>query len=164
MATNYTPPDIHIIRLDSEGDALDRLSLKTVPEELMVEPVANWAVIPSVGRNNPFYHYTGGEDVLNFTIDWYCQEESREDVIKACKWLAALSKNDGYINEPPRVLLVWGRLFRGITWIVEKAPYRLSLFSRQYSMLPMQAYQDVTLRRVTEENTTLEQNQSLYGT
>ena len=36
------------------------LVIQNRPDRLRVEPAATWAAVKSMGRNNPFYFYTGG--------------------------------------------------------------------------------------------------------
>jgi hypothetical protein len=136
-----------------DDESLKALQIQTVPLELSIDPIAKWATIPSIGRNNPFYHYTGGEDSLRFTLDWYSERESRDDVINKCRWVESLSRSNAYDAEPSRVVLIFGDLFQFDTWIVESAPYRLSLFDKERGMLPRQAYQELTLKKVSEKNT-----------
>lgn len=148
----------------------NRLTIPFIPKELDYSPQANFATIASFGRNNPFYQYTGSEDTLTFEIDWFSKEENREDVITNCRWIEALSKADGYDDIPHRVMLNWGsnnKLFVDDVWLVVSAPYRLSQFQRAYRksdnevqslyLLPQQAYQTVTLKRVTKTNRTIKE-------
>lgn len=147
------PSNIFLVRLDDRyNQNPEPLRIQVVPEELSVQPTANWAVVPSLGRNNPFYHYTGGEDTLQFTLDWYAVTERRQDVIDKCRWVESLCKADGYLDEPPRVLLIFGELFKSTTWIIKEAPYRLKNFNRERMMFPQQAYQELTLAKVTSRN------------
>lgn len=147
-----TPSNMWLVRLDNRGREVESLRIQVVPLEISVEPDAKWAVIPSIGRNNPFYQYTGGEDTISFTLDWYSISNLKDDVIEKCRWVQSLSRANAYDEPPSRVLLVYGKLFRFSTWIVESAPYRLSLFNKQMGMLPQQAYQDLVLKRVTDKN------------
>lgn len=128
------------------------LKFQTIPLDLSVEGESNFADIRISGRNNPIYHFTGSEDILKFNITWYSNHPSREDVIRKCQWLRALSKGDGYNSAPHEIKLVWGSLFKNSKWIVSSAPYRLSLFQRNNNMLPALASQEVTLNKVTEIN------------
>ena len=148
--------DMRPTSFKSHGKSFSKITLPTVPADLTIDPKPNWATIASIGRNNPFYHYTGSEDTLSFRIDWYSKMENRQDVIFYCKWLAARSKANGYYEDPHRILIVWGRedlLFKDELWIITKASYKLSQFQKQASMLPNQAYQDIELKKVTELNT-----------
>jgi hypothetical protein len=129
--------------------------LPTVPQTLDFNPDPNWAVIASVGRNTPFFHYMGSEDTLAFTIDWYARNNQREDVIFNCRWLEAKTKADAYREDPHRVMLKWGtedELFQDSLWIVFKASYKLSNFHKGVSMIPQQAYQEIILKRVVDFN------------
>lgn len=149
------PSQMWLVRLDDRFNQNPQpLRIQTVPLELNVRPESNWAIIPTIGRNNPFYMYTGGEDTLEFTLDWYATDSTNPNqVIDACRWVESLQKADRYIDGPPRVKLIYGELYKYTTWIVKSAPYKLSLFSREKGMLPRQAYQEITLCRVTENNT-----------
>lgn len=169
---NIIPSNLYIVRLGTRTDAnsniainnneIERLKIQSIPLKLNVDAQANWAVIPTIGRNNPFYQYTGGEDTVNFTIDWYSTDPLRQDVIYKCRWVESLSRSDGYKNPPPLVLLIWGDLYKFTTWIVQSAPYELSLFDKEYGVLPRQAYQRVTLKKVVGFNTTINQRR-LYN-
>lgn len=158
-------PPLYLVPLDAIE--LRALKIQTIPLEVSVDPTPKWAVIPSIARNNPFYHYTGGEDKLSFTLDWYSERDNRQDVIQKCRWVEALSKGDGYLKGPSRVLLIFGDLFKTDSWIIESAPYKLSLFDTSRELLPRQAYQELTLNKVSDHNTTrkevLSQGLTLIG-
>lgn len=153
------------------------IKLPFVPRELQYNPHSNFVGIASFGRNNPYYQFTGSEDSLSFEIDWFAEEKHREDVLFKCRWLEALTKGDGYNSRPHRVMIVWGagvdnngegdKMFgEKSTWILVNAPYTLSSFNRGYMengefinthMLPQQAYQQVTFKRLAETNRTTEE-------
>ena len=149
------PSNMWLVRLDSLGDEQEKLRIQTVPIEMSVTPESNWVAIPTIGRNNPFYNYTGGEDTLEFILDWYSTSEDNTDVINKCRWVESLSKANGYVKGPPKILLIFGKLFTRTTWIIEKAPYKLSLFNKSEGMLPRQAYQELTLKKVTDHNSSI---------
>lgn len=138
-----------------DGRESDRIVLPTVPLEIEFNPEPQWNTIASIGRNAPFYNYSGSEDTLTFKIDWYSTEEHKEDVIYACRWVEALTKSNGYKQDPHRIMVIWGkadRLFYRDIWIVFKAPYTMSQFQKHKSMLPQQAYQEIVLKKVLETN------------
>lgn len=138
-----------------------KLKLPFVPRELKYSPESHFKAIPSMGRNNPFYHFSGAEDTLEFEIDWFAEKDHRYDVILNCKWVEALSKNDAYDNPPPPIILHWNTaLFSDSVWLVTAAPYRLLDFQAHRNMLPQQAYQQVTLKRITANNLSRLQIQS----
>lgn len=143
--------NLYLVNLDA--NPTEKLRIQAVPDTLEIDPISNWATIPSLGRNNPFYHYTGGEDEVRFTLDWYSTTENREDVIAACRWVESLSRNSGYSERAPRVFLSFGNLFKYSEWIVVKAPYTLQFFEPGNGMLPSQAFQRLTLKKVSDENT-----------
>lgn len=131
-----------------------RLFFQTIPLDITVNPEASWVVIAPPGMNNAFYQYTGGEDSLEFTITWYADDESRQDVIRKCKWLESLTRNDGYDNPPHVVQFIFGDLFKNSKWIVFGAAYKLSNFNREVGMLPQMASQQLVLKRVSQINRT----------
>lgn len=132
---------------------LEEVKLPYIPLELDYNPDSKFVDIASMGRNNPLYHYTGSEDILKFTIDWYTAEDSRQDVLLHCKFIESLSKNDGFGNPPHPVILVWGDImFSDSKWLVTSAPYKLSQFHADRNMMPQQAYQTITLKKITATN------------
>ena len=158
---------VAIINIDKGGRSkgLEIIKLPFVPKELSYNTESTFATIKPIGANNPRYHYTGSEDKLEFEIDWLSFDEDRRDVITQCRKIEALSKADGYRNSPPRVLIQWGKfgfLFEGIHFIVLSAPYRMTQFSKGHvnsqgvvqrtHMLSVQAYQKVTLARISSKN------------
>jgi hypothetical protein len=132
----------------------DRLEIQFVPDKLSYKPDSKFIAIESSGRNNPIYHYTGSEDTLTFRLDWHAKDEDRRDVIDKCRWLEALSKNNGWEEPPHPVMLVFGNLFETSTdnWLVTAAPYDLDNFRVASFMLPVQAYQEITLKRIANHN------------
>lgn len=179
--TTVTPNTdyISIVDIDYEPTRDDEkryyraLKLPFVPRELTYIPESNFVGIASFGRNNPFYQFTGSEDTLTFEIDWFSELNNRTDVIFNCRWLEALTKADGYLDIPHRVNLVWGKdnlLWDDAIWILVSAPYKLTQFNRGYrsksgeiistSMLPQQAKQVVTFKRITPTN---RQTQEIIG-
>lgn len=142
------------------------LRIPFIPRELQMTTESNFVGISSFGRNNPFYQYTGAEDTLTFEIDWLADKNSREDVITKCRWIEALTKGDGYNDVPHRIILMWGadnKLFRDYKWLVVSAPYKMMNFNRGYiendvfintSLLPTRAVQQITLKRITNNNLT----------
>lgn len=130
----------------------EKLFFMGLPEELEYNPEANWVAVAPPGRNLPLYQYTGGEDTLIINLSFYSLDSSREDVLRKCKWLSSLSRNDGYAKKPHLVSLSFGNMFKTSKWIVYSAPYKLRLFNRQFGMLPELATLELTLKKVSEVN------------
>lgn len=159
---------IKIVDLDYQGNDnrfYDYIELPFIPRKLSKTPESKFMGIATIGRNLPFYHFTGAEDNLEFEIDWFSDTYHREDVIFNCRWLEALTKTDGY-GVPHRVKIVWGkddRLFRDEIWLLTSAAYELEQFNRGYkdpdsqeyistSLLPVQARQTVHFKKVSKTN------------
>jgi len=141
----------------------ERMQLQNVPRLLDYEPTANWAAIAPIARNNPFYHYTGGEDTLRFNIDWFSDkkpnndpDEDRIELIRKCRWMEAKLRNDGFDAPPHAIQLLWeDTLWINDTWVVQACPYKLSNFHKGIQLMPQLATQEITLKRVTDENRSL---------
>lgn len=146
------------------------ITLPFVPRELRYSMASRFVGIATIGRNNPYYQFTGSEDTLEFEIDWFSEIKNREDVITNCRWLESLTKSNAYNDTPHRITLVWGnnnKLWRNDIWIVTSANYVLSDFVRGYkesrdsefvntNLLPQQARQQIVLKRVASINRTTE--------
>lgn len=157
---------IAIIDLDADGPnkGYNVIKLPFIPKEVSWNSEPSFVAIKPMGRNLPKYHYVGAEDRLEFEIDWHSFDENREDVIRNCRAIESLSKNDAYNNPPHRVAVMWGmydRLFSNHVFIVLSATYTLNQFNKnQYSkntilntaLLPIQAYQKVVLGRISSNN------------
>ncbi len=158
---------VSIIDIDVGGynKGHEEIKLPFIPRELNYNSESAFTAIKPIGANNPRYQFTGAEDKLEFEIDWYSFDENREDVIRQCRKIEALTKADSYNGNPHRVYLKWGqadRLFATHTFIVIAAPYRMTRFSKGHvsasrelvitDMLPVQAYQKITLARISRKN------------
>lgn len=133
----------------------ETLMFQMVPMQLEYNPETSWNVVASPGRNSPLYQYNGAEDTLSFSLSWYADEESREDVMRKVKWIEALAKNDGYDNKPHRLKLMFGKVFADAEWIMFSCQEKLSMFNREFGMLPCLAMQEITLKRILTVNRSL---------
>lgn len=107
------------------------LELQCRPNEVQVTPQGTWAAVSSMGRNNPFRMYTGGEDTIQFDINWYCDDpNNRGEVVTKCRLLESWSKANGYSSAPPVLQLLWGQsnIYKDDFFILESASYKLSHF------------------------------------
>ena len=151
-AVNRTPSLTRVKMSTTEGrlyfialETLDRLDIQFVPPEIKINRNPNIASVQVVGRNNPIYHYISGDTNMNLQLDFHAAQEDRTDVLKKCKWLEHLAYNDGYDQEPQRVKLVFGDVFKDEIWIVKKVSYSLSQFNKPNGFMPQQAIVDVEL-------------------
>ena len=171
---SLTKKRIQIYNISS--DPITYLELQTYPEKVSFQGESTWAVINSMGRNTPMYHFTGAESIIQLNISWYCDDPANpEDVIAKCKLLEAWSKGNGYISAPPILKLNWGdsELFKDELFILTAATYELSNWRgsvKQYdrktkelvlpkgyvdtNLLPAMATQELIFRRVSATNLT----------
>lgn len=121
--------DIVIANLQSSPAV--SIVIQNRPDSLTVEPTSTWATVRSMGRNNPFYYYTGGEDTISFDISWYANDpEHRDEVINKCRLLESWTRADGYSTAPPNLRIQWGAsgLFEDDLFILYSASYKLTHF------------------------------------
>lgn len=148
------------------------ITLQNRPDELRVDPKSAWATVASMGRNNPFYLYTGGEDTISFDISWFVSDPTRRDeVVAKCRLLESWTKADGYNAAPPVLLIKWGGsgIFNNDNFILESAPYTLTHFQdramskadeyykgqiQDLKLYPNCAKQTLTFKKVTSSNIT----------
>lgn len=142
--------------------------LQNRPNSIQVNPMSYWVSVKSMGRNNPFMIYTGGEDSIQLEVSWFVNDpNNREEVLTKCRLLESWTKADGYRAAPPTLKIVWGssNIFDNDTFILESAPYQLSNFQNSYrlsrdssqvdlGLLPQCATQTLTFKRVTANNRT----------
>lgn len=171
---SLTKKRIQIYNISS--DPITYLELQTYPEKVSFQGESTWAVINSMGRNTPMYHFTGAESIIQLNISWYCDDPANPaDVLAKCKLLEAWSKGNGYISAPPILKLNWGdsELFKDELFILTAATYELSNWRgsvKQYdrktkklvlpkgyvdtNLLPAMATQELIFRRVSTTNLT----------
>lgn len=171
---SLTKKRIQIYNISS--DPITYLELQTYPEKVSFQGESTWAVINSMGRNTPMYHFTGAESIIQLNISWYCDDPANPaEVLAKCKLLEAWSKGNGYISAPPILKLNWGdsELFKDELFILTAATYELSNWRgsvKQYdrktkelvlpkgyvdtNLLPAMATQELIFRRVSATNLT----------
>lgn len=168
----------NIIIINPHTSPYTSLVIQNRPSEIQVNPQATWVAIKSMGRNNPFYMYTGGEDTITFDISWYASDPNHfEEVLAKCRLLESWTRANGYSQAPPTLKISWGSadIFRNRDFILESCPYRLSNFQNasranlptyenntsvkstqvlDKGLYPYCATQTLTFKRVIYDNTT----------
>lgn len=141
QARNIEKPKILIFNWFS--NPVQYIELQTIPKELEITSEGTWAVINSMGRNTPMYHYTGSETTLQFNISWYSDDKKNPmDVLAKCRLLERWSKANGYQQAPPLLQILFGDsgMFSSLKtdgktkvsygtqyyWILQSASYKLS--------------------------------------
>ncbi len=156
------------------GNPTNSMEIQNLPSVMSFDPGIKIVSMSSPGRNNPFQHYTGAEDTLDFELSYYAQEENRQDVIKKCKWVEAMAKNDAYTGKPKLIGIFWtspdesaedgggglGAFLEEATWLIKAAPYEVSLFHGARRLMPTLATQKISLVRVSKHNRTREEIRS----
>lgn len=145
-----TAAPVYIVNLETR----ESIKLHFIPKEIEWEAKSNVATIASIARNNPFYHFTGGEDIINLELDWHAYDVERTSAIDAAIKLKSWTRNDGYRRGLPRLKLIFGKLFENHVFIATGAPYIMSMFQMPKGMMPAQVTQKLTLKKVTLSNDT----------
>lgn len=149
------------------------IQLQNRPTKIDFMGESTWAVIKSMGRNLPMYHYTSAEEIIQMNISWYCNDpENPGEVINKCRLLESWTKADGYTLAPPVLQIGWGTdgdLFYGRYFILASATYSLGNFNaaarernrsgvntatQQKYLLPYTATQELIFKRVADHNLT----------
>lgn len=170
-------PKNNIIIVNDNVSPAISIVIQNRPNEISVDTQTSWVSVKSMGRNNPFMVYTGGEDTISFDISWYSNDPlNREDVLTKCKLLESWSKANGYNQSPPVLRISWGTsgIFDNDLFILYSASYKLNNFQDRYSgnsidtdefsrsvsktinlgLLPSIATQSLVFKRVTNKNLT----------
>lgn len=159
-----------IIIINTNTQPYTKIEIQGKPMEVEVVPDSNWAAVKSIGRNNPFMMYLGGEDTITLDISWFSTQKDRKDVINKCKLLESWSRADGYTASPPVLHISWGssNLFKDQTFVLTSAKYSLSNFQNSYrtnwdkkkpsdivdlGLLPNCAVQKLVFKKITSSNT-----------
>lgn len=151
LTTQTTDGALYLIGVDTG----QQLSIQFVPKDLEFTRTVNMQTIQIIGRNNPLYQYTGGEDELSIELDFYSLLSNREDVYKRVNWLRKNTMNNGFNSPPENLRLVFGKLFRKQdVWGIKSLSYKFSNFNKPNGYLPQQAYVNITLGLDTPTNST----------
>lgn len=153
MAYNLTEGKIYFVELVAP---FERLELQFVPETISNPREADISEVAIVGRNLPKTQHTGGRETLAMRLDFYSDEENRQDVKRKVDWLKSLTYNGGASGPARKVKLIWGDLYKKETWVVKSVRPEYSNFSNMYGMLPQQAYVDIVLMRDEKQNISLQ--------
>lgn len=128
----------------------DYVMLQTIPK-IQVVPTANWVAVNSMGRNDSWAMYTGGEEKITMDLTWYSEAPSFQDldsyipyrwdvIVKNVLKLVSWSRANGYAQAPPVIKILWsagsetwssqGTLFPNDLFVVESANYNYELYSQ----------------------------------
>lgn len=133
--------------------SLDRVDIQFVPKELDLNRTSDYAEIAIVGRNNPLYHYVGGSNTLTLDLDFYAEDENKEDVIAKCRQIESWSMNNSYQQPPENIRVTFGQLFKpNEIWLISSCPVKYSNFDKVKGFLPRQAYMTLELQLDTKMN------------
>jgi hypothetical protein len=131
-------PTMAIINLDNG----DYVRFRFVPRELSFGGEIMLQPIYSMGRNTPFYQYTGSEQNLEFEIDWFQMSEGDPTVMETCRQIESWGKNDADDFPPARLKIVFGRtIITDAVWLLAGSKYTVTQFYANRDMEPIAARQ-----------------------
>ena len=151
-------PTMGLINLDN-GDAV---LFRFAPRELKFGGENYLQPIHSMGRNNPFYQYTGSEQNLEFEIDWFQMDENSPTVVEVCKKIESWGKNDSTFGPPARIKVIWGRtLLTESVWLIANCQHIFTQFYQNRDLMPIAAKQQIKLVKITSTNSSWEDIQRI---
>lgn len=160
-----------IIIINTNTSPVTSIILQNRPSTIQVNSLSYWVSVKSMGRNNPFMMYTGGEDSIQLEVSWFVNDpNNRNEVLTKCRLLESWSKADGYSASPPTLKISWGsaNIFENDLFILENANYQLSNFqsytktyhkdtsseATDIGLAPQCATQTLVFKRVSPNNRT----------
>ncbi len=144
---------LYIAELSPNGESLE---IDYLPKEVSFNRTATVATIEVAGKNNSPIQWTGGDTSANITIGLYSNEEGRQDVLRKVDWLQSLTYSDSK-GVVPRVILVYGKLFKDYVFIVKSVSPTFEHFN-SYVQAPIQAKVSIELLVDTRDRTLLRQD------
>jgi len=151
MAFDTTDGLLYITEVDPPFESL---RLQFVPNDFTWNRQGNYSEVVVVGRNHPRYHFIGGKDTIGIQLDFYSDEEGRDDVYRKVRWLQSLIYNDGSFGHVKHIKLTFGDMFKGQQWVVKSANAKMSHFNKFYGMMPQRALVDLVLDQDVVNNLT----------
>lgn len=139
-------------------EPFEKLEFQFIPEELNWDRTGNWVNVPITGRNNSRKHLTGGEDRLQFQMDFSgIMAQDPRYCIQQLSWLQSMTVMDGFAGIPRNVKLVWGdsELFRHKIWVIKRVGGKLLNFSSYNGLDPQQCLIDIEMELDPKENSRL---------
>lgn len=143
-----TQQQLYIVEL---SQPFERLEIQFMPQ-VSGSRVANYSKVQVVGRNNPKYHFTGGEDSLRLKMEFMAFSELGDEVWKKIQWLKSLTANDSFVGPAREVSLIFGRIYRNQRWIITRVDDEPRRFAHDKGMNPIEATVTINLARVTDRN------------
>ncbi|MCB9047621.1 MAG: hypothetical protein H6550_15920 [Chitinophagales bacterium] len=149
---NTTYGKIYLMEAGVAPEQAGVLEAQFVPQTLSDPRTADIAALKVIGRNNPRYQHTGGEDSLTLNLDFVADEGSHRSVLAKINWLKAFTYNDGGNRPARRLILAWGNMYDKHRWIVKSVTPTKELFNHEFGMLPDRATVEVQLLLDTDFN------------
>ena len=142
MGFNTTDDRIFLVETDAP---FERVAFQFMPEKMQWKRNAKLQNIAIVGRNNDLYQYTGGGDSLSFSIDFFSDQQDRQDVQSKCNFLKSLAMKDGGYGPARNVKIVMGSFLRTEVWLVKSVDVSYSNHDAQFNYLPIRATAKISL-------------------
>lgn len=141
MAFTTTEGRLYIVNLRT----YETVEIQFTPPSIDINRDPNVEQVDIVGLNLPRTQQQGGPRTLDLELEFYAQEQNRQDVISKCRQLESLTYRDGPNIPAPQVRLIFGTMFHQEVWTMRKVTYKLYQFDRRYSYLPIRATARITL-------------------
>ncbi|RUP38224.1 MAG: hypothetical protein EKK63_12655 [Acinetobacter sp.] len=133
----------------------ERLMIQFVPDEINMPRTAEGGSFTVVGRNHKKFHYTSGSEPLNMELQFFADDDKREDVKKAIDWLKSLTMNDGTNAKFRNVKIIMGKMFEDEIFRVVSVSPVMSNFDSAHDWLPLQARVNIVMELDPQKNMTI---------
>lgn len=119
------------IFVETRPDVFDTVGFEVLfnPTELKLDKSANWAKVPTAGRDTARSTFTHG-DAYSLSLDLFFDTyELNEDVRNYTSDVVQLVTVHGDLHRPPRCKIAWGSNdFGGLQWALQSLNQRFTLF------------------------------------
>ncbi len=135
-----------------EVDTLEQLEVQYMPNELTDSSNAELNAIKTIARNQPFQGYSGVENTITFSLDFYSQQNDRKDVLQKTRWLKSMTFGESFNGKPSRLRIVWGEFLNDFTFVLDSVNIKYSNMMKYHEGLPCQAMVDLTFKLDMDKN------------
>jgi len=132
---DYTGGNFYIVLVENPSDRLD---CQFVPQSMSRKRNANLSAVAVVGRSHPLYHYTGGSETIDFTLDFWADDSQKSSVRKKVEWLTSL----GYGEQ---IKIVFGDMFSDFVFKVASVGITYNDFMSDYGFSALRAKVNLSL-------------------
>ena len=138
------------------------LTLQWVPQKVGRTLRPEVARRQPYGYNRPDLSYSGGNETIAFSVQFYATEDAPETVAKAMAFLRSLAQNNAGTGDQPLCGLAWGGMFRGLQMKLTGYNETAVNFADEHSYYPIYGEADLTFEVQHSRAQTWAQQRAAY--